>query len=286
MEIIIGKNAGFCFGVQNAVSKTEEKLKENKEIYCLGELVHNGEVIKKLQKMGLKIIDNIEQVGKDNKVIIRAHGISKETYKRAKELNIEILDYTCPSVLTIHQLAEKYAQKGYFILLIGSKKHPESLGTISFCEQNSYLLENEEEIEIAKQKIEQSNIKNVLIIAQTTYSMEKFNNIVERLKHDIDKDINIEIKNTICNATKIRQEETRQIAKGVDCMIIIGGKNSSNTKKLFEIAKENCKNTYIVESVNELNVEDVLLFSKIGIMAGASTPKESIEEIYNIISKR
>ena len=127
MEILVGKTAGFCYGVRNAVTKTEEMLKESKTICCLGELVHNGEVIKKLEKMGLKIIEDIEKA--DDKVIIRAHGIPREIYNKAKELNIEIFDYTCPNVLKIHNIAEEYEKNGYFILLIGKKEHPEIIGT-------------------------------------------------------------------------------------------------------------------------------------------------------------
>ena len=130
MEIVVGKTAGFCYGVKNAVTKTEKMLTENENIFCLGELVHNGEVIKKLEKMGLKVINDIEDAS--DKVIIRAHGIPREIYTKAQKQNIEICDYTCPMVLIIHNIAEEYAQKGYFIFLIGKKEHPEIIGTFSF----------------------------------------------------------------------------------------------------------------------------------------------------------
>lgn len=284
MEIILGKTAGFCYGVKNAVTNTEEILKNQKETYCLGELVHNGEVIKRLENMGLKIVDNIED--SSDRVIIRAHGIPKDIYEKAKEMNIEVLDYTCPKVLKIHEIAEEYAKKGYYIFLFGGKNHPESIGTISFCGQNSYLIETKEEIEVAMKSFADSKIKKLLIIVQTTFSMDKFMEYSNIVKESISDDIDIEIKNTICNATKIRQEETEKISKMVDCMIIIGGKNSSNTKKLYDIANENCINTFIIETKNELNLNQLDNFNKIGIMAGASTPKDSIDDVINAISKR
>ena len=284
MEIILGKTAGFCYGVKNAVTNTEEILKNQKETYCLGELVHNGEVIKRLENMGLKIVDNIED--SSDRVIIRAHGIPKDIYEKAKEMNIEVLDYTCPKVLKIHEIAEEYAKKGYYIFLFGGKNHPESIGTISFCGQNSYLIETKEEIEVAMKSFADSKIKKLLIIVQTTFSMDKFMEYSNIVKESISDDIDIEIKNTICNATKIRQEETEKISKMVDCMIIIGGKNSSNTKKLYDIANENCINTFIIETKNELNLNQLDNFNKIGIMAGASTPKDSIDDVINVISKR
>lgn len=277
MEIIIGKTAGFCYGVRNAVTKTEEKLKEYKDINCLGELVHNGEVIKKLENMGLKTIENIEEA--DKRVIIRAHGIPKETYKKAEELGLQVFDFTCPSVLNTHTIAEKYAKRGYFIFFVGNKKHPETVGTVSFCGRNYFVVENQEDIAEGIKRLQQSKLNKLFVLAQTTFSLEKFNNYIDIIGNKIDKNINMEFKNTICNATKIRQEETEKLSKEVQCMIIIGGKNSSNTKKLYEIAKENCKDTFIVETKDELNIDELRKFNLFGIMAGASTPDESIDNV-------
>ena len=281
MEIIVGENAGFCYGVKNAVTKSEEQLKEYKEIDCLGELVHNGEVINKLEKLGLRVIDNIEDAR--NKIIIRAHGISKDIYNKANKLGIEVFDYTCPNVLKIHKIAEEYALKDYFIFLIGNKEHPETIGTISFCGDKACIIEKEDEIESAIKELKKSNAKSLLIIVQTTFSLEKFEKVVENVKDKLDTSISIEVKNTICNATRIRQIETDEISKRVHCMIIIGGKNSSNTKKLYEIANKNCDNVIMIENYSELNIEQIKQFEKIGIMAGASTPQESINEVINVL---
>lgn len=281
MKIIIGKTAGFCYGVRNAVTKTEEKLKELKHIDALGELVHNGEVIKKLETLGLRTIENLEQANKN--VIIRAHGITKQTYEKANNLGLQIFDFTCPSVLKTHEIAKKYANDDYFILLMGSKKHPEVIGTSSFCGENYYIIEEIDDIDIGIKKLKGTNLKKLLIFAQTTYSLEKFNKFVEILTETLGNEIEIKVLNTICNATKIRQEETANLSREVECMIIIGGKNSSNTKKLFEVAKANCRKSFLIETSDELDLDKIHSFETIGIMAGASTPDESIQDIYNTI---
>lgn len=277
MEIVLGKTAGFCYGVKNAVSNAEEKLKEYKKLSCLGELVHNGEVIRKLEKLGLRVVDDLKD--SDDKLIIRAHGITKQIYNQAKQMNIELFDYTCPKVLKIHDIASEYAGKGYFIFLIGGKNHPESIGTMSFCGNQSYLIETKEQIDKAITVLEKSSIKKLLVIVQTTFSIEKFKCFTEELKRKLPEDVELEIKNTICNATKIRQEETENISKEVDCMIIVGGKNSSNTRKLYDISKKNCDNTFIIETKDEIEKEQVCHFDRVGIMAGASTPRDSIDEV-------
>lgn len=284
MKIIIGKTSGFCGGVQNAVIKTEKELNNNKsDIYCLGEIVHNKQVIENLKRQGLKVIENIEDA--KGKTIIRAHGVPKEIYNKAKEQNIELVDLTCPKVIKIHDIAEEYANKGYFVILVGVEEHPETIGTISFCGNDHYLIRNINDIKFAIEKIKNSGIKKVLVISQTTYSLAKFNNIIEKLKENLGNDYELEIKNTICSATKMRQEETEELSKIVDFMIIVGGKNSSNTKKLYEISKTNCSNVILVETADEINFDNIKKYETIGIMAGASTPKESVEEIENKLNK-
>lgn len=293
MELIIGKTAGFCYGVKRAVEGAKEEIKKiqlaeqekNKKtkVYCLGELVHNRQVIEELENEGLEIIGDIEEA--NNNVIIRAHGTTKKTYEEAGKMGIQIKDYTCPNVLKIHKIAEEYSQNGYFILLCGSSKHPENIGTLSYCGGNVYVIEKEEDSIKAIDKIIKSEIKKVLLISQTTYSLEKFYIIEEIIKNELPKNIEIVVNNTICNATELRQKETEKISKQVEYMIIIGGKNSSNTKKLYDIAKQNCENTVLVETKKELNLKEIKKNEKIGIMAGASTPNKSIYDIIESITK-
>lgn len=284
-NIIIGKTAGFCYGVKRAVDGVNKDIKENKEdnIYCLGEIVHNRQVINSLKEKGLIFIDDIEDA--KGKTVIRAHGIRKEIYDLANKKGIELKDYTCPNVLKIHKIAEEYAGKGFFIFLCGSKEHPENIGTISYCGKNVYVIEKEDDVEEALEILKNSNINKLLIISQTTYSLEKFNEIEKRVKSKLPKNIELILKNTICKATELRQNETEKISKMVDYMIIIGGVNSSNTKKLYEIAKVNCKKCICVETAVQLDIAEIEKSNKVGIMAGASTPEESIQKILEKVEK-
>lgn len=280
MQIIIGKTAGFCFGVKNAVDNTIEEVNKGKEVYCLGELVHNKQVTEELISKGVTFINDIENA--KNMAIIRAHGVPQEVYKKAEELQIELKDLTCPKVLAIHKLAIKYNKENYYIFLVGQKTHPETIGTISFCGDKSLIIEDLEDIENSVQEFKKSGLEKVVILAQTTISLDKFNKIVEEIKKHIE---NIEVKNTICASTKQRQEETEEISKKVECMIIVGGKHSSNSNKLYELAKKNCKNVFFVETKEDLELEKIKKFKSLGIMAGASTPQKSVSEIVDIIEK-
>lgn len=361
MEIIVGKTSGFCYGVNNAVTKAEEFVKNNKDkkVYCLGELVHNKQVTSKLENEGLAFINNLSELSKADDaseteknanmlksnrennaaVIIRAHGEPQSTYEKLRQNNLEILDLTCPNVLAIHKLVEEHILKGYYVFLIGQKDHPEIIGTYGFCDGKCTVIENEDDIDLAFNELIQKNMNKIFVVSQTTFSLEKFEKYVEIIKNkvsEINKEkeeselnigqvkkieeiksekrekeqlvesnrecnlIELEIKNTICNATRIRQEETEKISKQVDCMIIIGGKNSSNTRKLYDIAKKNCESTVIIETykefeeeslnvtngiqdVNKKFIEKIKISNKIGIMAGASTPQESIEEVIDFL---
>ena len=287
MEIIVGKSSGFCYGVKRAVESAEKdasKVKEN--IYCLGEIVHNSDVVNSLSQKGIIFVENIDEIPKDSTVIIRAHGVTKSIYEKAKEKNIEIRDYTCPNVLKIHKIAQEYADKGYFIVLLGSRKHPENIGTVSYCGEHYFVVQDESQIYLAVDEINRWNFNKVLVIAQTTFGIKDFAVFTEILSNELYRTVELVIENTICPTTEIRQKETEELSKSVDCMIIIGGKNSSNTHKLFDIAKSNCDKTICIENVRELQFSDLGIKEmdnksdiRIGIMAGASTPRKSIDEV-------
>lgn len=277
MELIVGRSAGFCYGVKRAVDGAKKILKEEKNIYGLGDIVNNQEVIKELEQLGMRFVNNIKEV--KDRVVIRAHGVSKEVYRLAKEKQVELMDYTCPKVLKIHGIVKEYANEGYYIFLLGAKDHPENIGTLSYSKQHISVIEQENDVSNALEMLYKSKIKKVLLISQTTYSLEKFYIIEDKIKKELPKNIELVIKNTICQATEIRQKETEQIAKKVNSMIVIGGKNSSNTKKLYEIAKKYCNSVWFIENETELEFEKIKQDDKIGIMAGASTPKESIEKV-------
>ncbi len=302
MEIILGKTAGFCYGVSNAVNKAEEYVKcnKNKTVYCLGELVHNQDVTNKLEKEGLNFIEKVDEIGEniskeEKSLIIRAHGEPKSTYEILKKKNVEIIDLTCPNVLAIHNIVEKFVAEGYYIFFIAERNHPEVIGTLGFCDGKCSIIENEEDIAVA---FEEAISNKILVVAQTTFRIEKFEQFIQEIEEKV-REINnnkeenskiiLEVKNTICNATRLRQEETEKISRQVDYMIIIGGKKSSNTRKLYDISAKNCKSAILVQNYLELEndykdeLDKIRKLQKVGIMAGASTPKESIEDLINLI---
>ena len=277
MEIKVGKLAGFCGGVINSVSKTDKILEDGKKTYCLGELVHNKQVVDKLKSKGLVLIESLDEVEDCSRVIIRAHGVTKDIYELANKKNLKVIDLTCPNVLRIHEKAIKLVGEDFFIVLIAQKDHPEAIGTISFCGKDSVILEDKNGISEVVRLFENSSKTKLAVISQTTYSMIKFDELVEELKNQLNG-YELNIDNTICSATELRQKETSKLANEVDAMIIIGGKNSSNTKKLYDIASSKCGNTFIVETINDLDT-DMTCYDVVGVMAGASTPKESIDDV-------
>lgn len=286
MELIIGKTAGFCFGVKNAVDKTYETIKkQNKELYCLGELVHNEKVIENITSAGVVTIDDINNVPENTNLIIRAHGVKPEVYDIANKKNIHIIDLTCPKVLKVHELAKNFCNKNYYIILIAEKSHPETIGTSGFCGENISIVQSVDDIDVEIKKFKKSNLSKIAIIAQTTFSTERFEDIVKRIREKVDCEV--EIENTICNATAMRQAETEELSKKVDLMIVVGGKNSANTKRLYDISCINCDNAILIQNKNDELLEKTLRnkYDKIGLMAGASTPRESIEEVVDYINK-
>ena len=282
MEIIVGKYSGFCNGVKYTVEEANKAVEGKDTIYCLGEIVHNERVIQDLENKGMKTIQSIEAAEDNSKVIIRAHGERKETYDKAKEKGITLIDLTCGKIKAIRIKIKKQIQDS-FIVIIGKKEHPETLGVQSFAGDNSFILENEEEIEECKKAFQKSKKEKIYIVSQTTFNGDKFDSLVEKLKKELKGEITID--KTICDATSNRQEETRELSKIVDVMIIVGGKKSSNTKELEVISKENCKNVYLVQDVEDLNEIDIPKDVKIGLMAGASTPEIVVKEILDYLKK-
>lgn len=281
MEVIIGELAGFCPGVENAVEKARKFIESNREVYCLGELVHNRQVINKLEEEGMIITDNLEDIPDGSKVIFRAHGEAKDVYEKAIQKRLEVIDLTCGKVKLIHNKVEKQKENS-FIIILGKKNHPEVIGTKGFAGENSCVVETEDDILDAYMMFEKTDLSRVYIVGQTTISSKYFDELSRELEQNfIEADVIID--KTICNATEKRQEEVKEISKNINSMIIIGGKNSSNTKELAKIAKENCGKVYLVETVEELKGVDFSKTKKIGIMAGASTPKSSIKDIENYL---
>lgn len=275
MEIIIADNAGFCFGVKRAVELTQDELsKKENSMYSLGPLIHNPQVVEDFAKRGLKVLDSMDELGENpennKKVIIRSHGVSKQIIQKMEEDNIEFTDTTCPYVKSIHNRVEEFKNQGYNIIIVGDPTHPEVMGINGWCNNEAYVVNS------INDASELPDMDKICIVCQTTYKKEQFDKIVDTLK---DKSKNIELFNTICNATKLRQESCKEVAAKVDFMIVIGGYHSSNTKKLAEISRENCKNVIHIETAGELDLNEIKKYKKIGITAGASTPDWIIKEV-------
>lgn len=278
MEIYIAEYSGYCFGVKRATEIAEKTLKEseNNNIYSLGPLVHNPQVVESFNSKGLKVIDNIEDVNRVNngKIIVRSHGISKFIQNKIQDLNFELIDCTCPFVKSVHNKVNDYYNKGYKIIIIGNKNHPEVIGINGWCNNDAIIVNDEQEAN----KI--PTFDKICIVSQTTNTLEKF----ERLSNIISsKGKEVKIFNTICNATNQRQSACKKLAKEVEAMIVIGGYNSSNTNKLVEISHKFCNNVYHIETYKDLPLQDILKFNKIGITAGASTPDWIIKEVVDTL---
>lgn len=283
MKIIVGKLSGFCAGVTYTVNKAKEILTEHKKIYCLGEIVHNERVIKMLQEEGMITVESIEDVPNGVNVIFRAHGEAEGVYERAKEKNIHVIDLTCGKVRKIH-LEVQREKEDRFIIIIGKKTHPETIGTKGFAGDSSIVIDDEAEVKKALEEFQKTGLNGVYVVSQTTFSTSKFNNLIDKIKNTFDG-IDVVVNNTICDATEKRQKEVEELSKNVDKMFIIGGKNSSNTKELAVISEKNCKEVYLIQDKKEL--QDIIFKENnvVGIVSGASTPKETVIEIKKYLER-
>ena len=280
MNVKVAETAGFCFGVQRAVDRVYELIgSDAAPIYTLGPIIHNEEVVSDLEKKGVAVICE-KDLGslKGGTVVIRSHGVGRRVYNTIKKYGLGYVDVTCPFVLKIHKIVERESSRGAHIVIIGDPDHPEVQGICGWCQGPYTVIRNAEDAE----KFNISPEKEVCVVSQTTFNYNKFKDLVEILcKKRYDNNVlNIlNILNTICNATEERQREAKNIAGEVDTMLVVGGRHSSNTQKLFEICKKECGNTYYIQTPVDLDSEMFQCSSYVGITAGASTPKKIIEEV-------
>jgi (E)-4-hydroxy-3-methyl-but-2-enyl pyrophosphate reductase len=271
-EIILADSAGFCFGVKRAVDTAiNMRKKYNSKIYTLGPLIHNNDVVNFLKENLIYPIElnNIDSLEDNDTLIIRSHGVSEETINILNKTNLNVIDATCPYVSNIHKKVKKYYDLGYHIIIVGDKTHPEVIGINGWCKNNAIILKSGSESDTVSNK--------VCVVAQTTETQATWESVLTKV---IKTSKEIVAFNTICSATEVRQKSAEELSKKVDAMIVIGGFNSSNTTKLYEICKKNCKNTIYVE--NLLGIPDEFINNKdvkiIGVTAGASTPNWIIDE--------
>ena len=281
MEVKLAESAGFCFGVKRAVDTVYEQINNGGTIYTFGSIIHNKEVVGDFEAKGVKTVNSLEELdglSSDGCVIIRSHGVSKEIYEGIEKRGFKIIDTTCPFVKRIHNIVLKASQEGKRVVIIGNDGHPEVEGIKGWCENEAFVVGSEEDARALKGRIKEE----VCIVSQTTFNINKFQDLVEVLK-EICYDYNVSVVNTICNATSERQNEAAQLAEIADVMIVIGDSQSSNSRKLFEICKMHCENTYFIQTLKELHLDLPANANLVGITAGASTPKNIIEEVQNYV---
>ena len=278
MEVLLAKSAGFCFGVKRAVETVYEQIAAGGKIYTFGPIIHNEQVVGELEQKGVSIVESKEELEKlrEGTVVIRAHGVPKGVYDAICAQGLTCVDATCPFVKRIHRIVERESAAGKQILIIGNAGHPEVEGIKSWCSSRVAVAETREEVS----NLELDLDKPVCIVSQTTFNYNKFQELVEIFSK---RGYDISVVNTICNATEVRQAEAREIAARADAMIVIGGRHSSNTRKLHEICSQECARTYFIQTLDDLHLELPKSVGLVGITAGASTPKKIIEEVQNYV---
>lgn len=284
MEIILAKTAGFCFGVKRAVDTVYSEIENgsSSRVYTYGPIIHNEEVVKDLESKGVTVLsEEMISCGKESdnaKAVIRSHGVGRDVYDRLNDMGVSIVDATCPFVKKIHKIVDEESSKGSRIIIVGDKAHPEVKGIMGWCNNEPEVINSLKEAE----KIDVSEEEKVVLVAQTTFNSIIYKDLVEFFRK---KDYNVCVYNTICNATWERQEEARQLAASVDAMIVIGGTNSSNTQKLYDLSRKECKNTYYIQTLVDLDLTVIKSAKRVGITAGASTPNNIIKEVYDSMSE-
>lgn len=280
-EILLAENSGFCFGVKQAIEKTEEQIKIKEKggisgnIYTCGPLIHNRLVTEDLAARGVGIINSVAEASQGDVIIVRSHGERRNFFEEAQSAGITVVDATCPFVKKIQMLAEKAFEAGKRILIVGDREHPEVKGINGWCESSALIVNSPEEAESVRGD-------NIFLVCQTTIKKELLDDITDVLCRN---GVGFEVNNTICSATTLRQKSCRLLSEECDAMVVIGGKESSNTRKLYQIAKKVCKNAYFIEKIEDLPLHQIKKYNKIGVAAGASTPECVIKEVIATMSE-
>lgn len=283
MKIILAKSAGFCFGVNRAVTIVNNLLEEGKKVTTLGPIIHNPHMVAELAERGVEIADTPNDLSSmDRTLVIRSHGVPQSVIDEIEQKGISYENATCPFVSKIHQIVKDNSREGKVILIAGDENHPEVQGIVGHCEGEHYIFKNYEDLGKLLKKLENIENISICVVAQTTYDVKEWKNCLKLLKKVY---TNAKIFDTICSATSIRQSEAEELASISDIMVVIGGRQSSNTAKLFSVCKSNCERTYLIESAAEL--DDIALIDAdiIGITAGASTPARIIKEVFNTMTE-
>lgn len=275
MKIMVSTLSGFCSGVMKAIKGAEKALQENEKIYCLGEIIHNPDVVRLLKERGMVVVDDISKVPNASNFIVRSHGLQNKIIEQALGKQLNIYDFTCPKVKKIHRLVTELTMEGYYIFIIGNPGHPEVKAIVSLTKDNATVIRGTDDLK--KHSISSQNA----VVVQTTFNPVTFLNIVQEIILQSKKTL---VFNTLCEETIKRQKEALQIAGKVDYVVVVGGKNSSNTKTLYNIIKNSVPAVQI-ENAHELNKQQLKGLKRVGIISGASTPEEEVKEVYETIHR-
>lgn len=279
MKVELAEKAGFCFGVKRAVDTVYREAAGDMPVYTYGPIIHNEEVIADLEQKGVRVVENLKQAEAltPGTIIIRSHGVSQQEDQRLRQSGLHVVDATCPFVKKIHRFVREYTEKGYFIVIVGNAAHPEVQGIVGWSDaEHTAVIQTAQEAA----NLDIKDKEKVCVVAQTTFNYNKFQDLVEIIRK---KGYDIIVHNTICSATQERQKAAKVLSAKVDAMIVIGGNGSSNTRKLYEICSERCKNTYFIQTKEDLDYSDFSRFDYVGITAGASTPNNIIEEVQKYV---
>ncbi len=271
MKVLLADEYGFCFGVERAVEMVEEALVEGDTVRALGPLIHNDQEMSRLATQGVRTISEPVQIKRGETAVIRAHGVTPQVEAELREKASKVVDATCPFVTKVQKLASRAAAQNRHVVVVGNPEHPEMIGVFGYAPEHSFVVNNAEEVAALPK------LRNPLVVSQTTIKLKNFLDVAEAVKGKTDDEV--QIVNTICSATRDRQDAARALAGEVDAFYVIGGRHSSNSRKLLAVCKEQCAKSFLIETEDEINTDDLRGAERVGVTAGASTPKWLIEKI-------
>jgi len=277
MQVLLADEYGFCFGVERAVDMVEEALKEGEVVRSLGPLIHNDQEMDRLARSGVATISEPVQIRRGETAVIRAHGVTPEVQKDLETNATKVVDATCPFVTRVQRLASRAAAQGRNVVVVGNPEHPEMIGVKGYAPDHAFIIRDESEVASLPQ------LTRPLVVSQTTIKVQTFLDTAEAVKTKTDD--GVEVINTICSATKDRQEAARALAGMVDAFYIIGGRHSSNSVKLLGVCKEQCPKSFLIETVDEIDPQDLKDVTRVGVTAGASTPEWLIKEVVHYLQE-
>jgi 4-hydroxy-3-methylbut-2-enyl diphosphate reductase len=271
MEVLLAEEFGFCFGVERAVDMVEEALTEGGTIRSLGALIHNSQEMKRLEAKGVTTINSPAEADPHATAVIRAHGVTPEVQRELEQNAARVIDATCPFVTRVQHLAERASKEGRDVVVAGNPDHPEMIGVVGYAPHNTYVVRDA--LEVASLPA----LRRPLVVSQTTIKLQTFLDVAEAVRAKSDTEP--QVVNTICSATRDRQDAARALAGSVDAFYVIGGRHSSNSVKLLAVCKEQCEKSYLIETADEIDPEDLTGVDRVGVTAGASTPNWLIEQV-------